>query len=98
MIGAAFGNESFELDQSPVHWPKLQTETHGMKIAISALDIKVARCRPQFMTLAGHDIREALGESPWERRRPSDEALSVYDEIVRQVEAQSDCEAESDSN
>ena len=69
-----------------------------MKITISSLDIKVARYRPEFMALAEDDIRQAFGEGSVERKKPSDEALSVYDEIVRQVEAQSDCEAESDSN
>lgn len=47
----------------------------------------------RVLSHADSDIQSAHGE-PTRRQRPSEAALAVYDEIVRQEEAQADCEAE----
>ena len=61
----------------------------GMKFRIKPLDVKVAAARQEFAGIADSDIQDACGD-PVPRRVPSEAALAVYDELVRQEEAQAD--------
>jgi hypothetical protein len=64
-----------------------------MKLRISALDIKVADARQEFIKIADSHIQSAHGH-PTLWRTPSEDAMAVYDEVVRQEEAQADLESE----
>ena len=64
---------------------------YGMKIHITALDIKVADARQDFMRIADSDIQSA-DRNPMLRWTPSEDAMAVYGEVVRQEEVQADLE------
>jgi len=66
---------------------------YGMKIRITDLDIRAAKAHLEFMEIADSDIQSAHGQAT-ERRVPSEAVLAVYDEVVRQQEAQSEAECE----
>lgn len=64
-----------------------------MTFRITALDVKVAAAHHEFAMIADSDIQSALGHpSLW--RTPSEAAMAVYDEVVRQAEAQAELESE----
>jgi hypothetical protein len=64
-----------------------------MNIRITALDIKVAAARQEFMRIADSDIQSGDRE-PMLRWTPSEDAMAVYDEVIRQEEVQADLESE----
>jgi hypothetical protein len=64
-----------------------------MKLRITPLDIKVADAHEEFMRIADSDIQSAL-EHPTLWRIPSEAAMAVYDEVVRQEERRADLESE----
>jgi hypothetical protein len=64
-----------------------------MKFRITSLDIKVAAARREFVMIADSDIQSAHG-SPTLWRMPSEMAMAVYDEVIRQEEVQADLESE----
>jgi hypothetical protein len=64
-----------------------------MTFRVTALDIKVAAARREFMMIADSDIQSALGD-PTLWRAPSEAAMAVYGEVVRQEDAQRELEDE----
>ena len=64
-----------------------------MKAKFRKLDIEVSAAWREFEAITNSDIGSAYGQ-PTLWRTPSERALAVYDEVVRQKEAQADCEAE----
>jgi hypothetical protein len=64
-----------------------------MNMRITPLDHLVHAARKEFMRIAESDIRSAQG-GPTLSRIPSEAAMAVYDEVIRQEEVQSDLESE----
>jgi len=64
-----------------------------MKRRITELDIRCAAARREFLAITDSDIQSAYGKTT-PRQNLSGTAQAVYDEVVRQEEAQAGCEAE----
>ena len=64
-----------------------------MNMRITPLDHMAHAARKEFMRIAESDIQSAHG-SPTLWRIPSEAALAVYDEVIRQEEVQSGLESE----
>jgi hypothetical protein len=64
-----------------------------MTFKITALDIKVASAWQEFKSVAESDIQSAHNGTTV-RLMPSEAAMAVYDELVRQGEAHADLMSE----
>jgi hypothetical protein len=66
---------------------------YGMLFTISALDVRVASASHEFKRVAESDIQSAHN-GPTVRVMPSESAMAVYDELIRQEEAYADLMSE----